>query len=98
MYVKRVIGKFAKNELKVKLYVRTAQLIITIFFIILFFWIFPAIIMVETEQWTYLDSIYFCFISLTTIGLGDITPGTSTRNVKFRKFGREDAKAVTLQV
>ncbi|XP_065066716.1 potassium channel subfamily K member 4-like isoform X2 [Rhopilema esculentum] len=29
---------------------------------------------VSTEQWTYIDSIYYCFVALATIGFGDLVP------------------------
>ncbi|XP_070622673.1 potassium channel subfamily K member 1-like [Erythrolamprus reginae] len=39
------------------------------------FMVIPAICFwVLKEKWTFLDSIYFCFISLSTIGLGDFVP------------------------
>ncbi|XP_057681427.1 potassium channel subfamily K member 1-like [Corythoichthys intestinalis] len=42
--------------------------------IVIFF--IPACIFFTMERdWNFLESIYFCFISLTTIGLGDYVPG-----------------------
>lgn len=36
---------------------------------------FGAVLFSEWEEWNFLDSSYFCFISLSTIGFGDIVPG-----------------------
>ncbi|CAO1403408.1 unnamed protein product [Diamesa tonsa] len=37
--------------------------------------IIGALVLYKLEEWPLLDGIYFCFMSLSTIGFGDLTPG-----------------------
>ncbi|KPP66814.1 potassium channel subfamily K member 1-like [Scleropages formosus] len=51
-----------------------------------FFFLIPAIIFsVLEEDWNFLESFYFCFISLSTIGLGDYVPGEGYHQ-KYREL------------
>lgn len=54
--------------------------------VVLCFFVAPAAIFSALEvSWSFLDGIYFCFISLCTIGLGDFVPGTQ-QGQKFKKL------------
>lgn len=45
--------------------------------VVLGFFVAPAAVFSTVEtSWSFLDGIYFCFISLCTIGLGDFVPAT----------------------
>ncbi|KAG5943851.1 hypothetical protein E4U59_007864 [Claviceps monticola] len=50
-------------------------------------WLVGAVIFMHCErsyqQWTYFDSFYFCFVSLTTIGYGDRTPHSNAGKAFF---------------
>ncbi|KAJ8365233.1 hypothetical protein SKAU_G00140640 [Synaphobranchus kaupii] len=48
------------------------------------FFLIPAVVFTFLEdEWNFLESFYFCFISLSTIGLGDYVPGEGS-NQRFR--------------
>ncbi|CAN2389879.1 Belongs to the two pore domain potassium channel (TC 1.A.1.8) family [Pristimantis euphronides] len=50
-----------------------------------FFFIPAAVFSILEEDWNFLESFYFCFISLSTIGLGDYVPGEGY-NQRFRQL------------
>ena len=46
--------------------------------ILLFF--FPALILHRIEDWTYGEALYYCFVTLTTVGFGDFVPAQATES------------------
>lgn len=37
--------------------------------------LFGALALIRLEEWPFIDAIYFCFMSLSTVGFGDMLPG-----------------------
>ncbi|XP_049875320.1 uncharacterized protein LOC126373282 [Pectinophora gossypiella] len=52
----------------------------------LFFIFLPACIFVVFEGWDYVASIYYAFVTLTTIGFGDLVAGTVNNGFKYGYF------------
>ncbi len=43
----------------------------------------PALAFVFIEKWTYADALYVAFVTLTTIGFGDLVPGALHPHTRF---------------
>lgn len=57
-------------------HIRLLHLFVIFVIVLIFVFLIPAGIYAALEPtWNYLDSFYYCFISMTTIGLGDYIPG-----------------------
>ncbi|KAL5105445.1 Potassium channel subfamily K member 6 [Taenia crassiceps] len=55
---------------------RAFHLVMAVALVFTLILLMPAYVFMRLEPgWSYLDSVYFCFISLTTIGFGDFVPG-----------------------
>ncbi|PZC77791.1 hypothetical protein B5X24_HaOG202981 [Helicoverpa armigera] len=52
----------------------------------LFFIFLPACIFVVFEGWDYVAAIYYAFVTLTTIGFGDLVAGTVNNGFKYGYF------------
>ena len=72
-----------------KLEIKTAAIAFILLIIIV---IFPAFGFQALEEWSYFESVYFCFVTLTTIGFGDFVPVSLKKN-----FTEDEATPVVLE-
>ncbi|KNZ81641.1 Outward-rectifier potassium channel TOK1 [Termitomyces sp. J132] len=69
-----------------------------VWFIFLVFWFVGSAIFRTTENWTFGEAMYFCFISFTTIGYGDLTPVTPAGRSVFVFWALLGIAAVTILI
>ncbi len=85
LWFRRQISSDRRSESKI----RFIHLALVLLFSLIFLFLIPSIIFTCLEEnWSFIDAFYFCFISLTTIGLGDLVAGDSPtqRNRLFYKI------------
>lgn len=51
------------------------------------FWLLGATVFYFTEEWSYFNAVYFCFLCLITIGYGDFAPKTRLGRAFFVCWG-----------
>ena len=51
------------------------------------FYIAGASIFIIWEDWSLFNAFYFCFVTMTTIGFGDMTPSISGRGKNIISVG-----------
>lgn len=79
------VMKFKKSMENPKVTVHITQLLITLLIALLIIWVIPACVLVKMEGWDFATATYFSFITMTTIGLGDITPSKSSNGGQVTK-------------
>ena len=85
LWFRRRMSSDRRSESKI----RFIHLILVLIFTLIFLFFIPSILFTYLEEnWSFIDAFYFCFISLTTIGLGDLVAGDSPtqRNRLFYKI------------
>lgn len=85
LYFRHTFSSDRRSESKI----RFIHLLLVLTFSLIFLFVIPSVIFMYIEEnWSFIDAFYFCFISLTTIGLGDLVAGDSPtqRNRLFYKI------------
>uniref|UniRef100_A0A3B3V6C3 Potassium two pore domain channel subfamily K member 4 n=1 Tax=Poecilia latipinna TaxID=48699 RepID=A0A3B3V6C3_9TELE len=76
--LRRAVAKIEKLFLKRKIRpttVRVMSAVLSILIGCLIFLAVPTVVFQKVERWSFLESLYFVVITLTTVGFGDFVPG-----------------------
>uniref|UniRef100_A0A3B4XWI2 Potassium two pore domain channel subfamily K member 4 n=1 Tax=Seriola lalandi dorsalis TaxID=1841481 RepID=A0A3B4XWI2_SERLL len=80
--LRRAVAKIETLFLKRKVRPTTVRVISAVLSILigcLIFLAVPTVVFQKMEEWSFLESLYFVVITLTTVGFGDFVPGTDTQ-------------------
>uniref|UniRef100_A0A665XFV0 Potassium channel, subfamily K, member 4a n=1 Tax=Echeneis naucrates TaxID=173247 RepID=A0A665XFV0_ECHNA len=80
--LRRAVAKIETLFLKRKVRPTTVRVISAVLSILigcLIFLAVPTVVFQKVEDWSFLESLYFVVITLTTVGFGDYVPGTETQ-------------------
>ncbi|RWS30798.1 potassium channel subfamily K member 1-like protein [Leptotrombidium deliense] len=67
------------------MFIQILHLITVAIVVVFFVFLIPATVFWNLEpNWSFLDSVYYCFITATTIGLGDYVPGRTVNTTFYR--------------
>ncbi|KAF3693994.1 Potassium channel subfamily K member 10 [Channa argus] len=86
--LRRAVGKIETLFLKRKVRPTTVRVISAVLSILIGCLIFvtvPTIVFQKVEDWSFLESLYFVVITLTTVGFGDFVPGGGREDGMFFK-------------
>uniref|UniRef100_A0A3B5KTG6 Potassium channel, subfamily K, member 4a n=1 Tax=Xiphophorus couchianus TaxID=32473 RepID=A0A3B5KTG6_9TELE len=80
--LRRAVAKIENLFLKRKIRsttVRVMSAVLSILIGCLIFLAVPTVVFQKVERWSFLESLYFVVITLTTVGFGDFVPGADKR-------------------
>ncbi|KAM9356684.1 uncharacterized protein kcnk4a [Symphorus nematophorus] len=85
--LRRAVAKIETLFLKRKVRPTTVRVISAVLSILvgcLIFLAVPTVVFQKVEDWTFLESLYFVVITLTTVGFGDYVPGGGGEGMLFK--------------
>ncbi|PWN47971.1 voltage-gated potassium channel, partial [Violaceomyces palustris] len=62
------------------------------------FWLIGAMVFMYTENWTYFEAFYFCFIAFSTVGYGDFSPKSQAGRAFFVFWGLLGVGVLTINL